>query len=147
MRWLSNSEYLLLLQKTQVQVPVPTWWFTTTPVPGDLTLSSDLCGTRHARRTLTHIQARKTLIILEEAFKQTWWHTPLIPELKGQRQGNLCEFLASLIIKKQKTKQKTKTRGGGGGGTTAMPLQKQQQCPVSHLTEAPRLLCLRPSVL
>ena len=30
-------------------------------------------------------------------FGQAWWHTPLIPALRMQRQGNLCEFEASLV--------------------------------------------------
>lgn len=28
-RWLSSKEYLLLFQRTRVQFPTPTWWFTT----------------------------------------------------------------------------------------------------------------------
>lgn len=28
-RWLSGQKHALLLQRTQVQVPEPTWWLTT----------------------------------------------------------------------------------------------------------------------
>ena len=28
-----------------------------------------------------------------------WWRTPLIPELRRQRQADLCEFEASLLYK------------------------------------------------
>jgi hypothetical protein len=51
-----GSEHLLLLQRTWVQFPASTWWFTTvlTPVEGKGCPLLTSAGTKHAGRQKTH---------------------------------------------------------------------------------------------
>ena len=42
---------------------------------------------------------RKVVKLKNKALAGQWWPTPLIPAFRRQRQGNLCEFQASLVYR------------------------------------------------
>jgi hypothetical protein len=57
-RWLSSKEHLLLLQRTQVQYPTPTWYFTTNCNSSTWGSKTLFClpwaaGTHYAQRSCT----------------------------------------------------------------------------------------------
>jgi hypothetical protein len=43
---------------------------------------------------------------LKPGVSTLWWRTPLIPGLERQRQGDLCEFEASMVYRTSSKKAK-----------------------------------------
>lgn len=92
----------MFLLRAKIQFSAPTQSFTTlvTPVPRNPTVSSGLH--RHWAGTKLHIyiyiHAGKTAFVhikYKSFFKRgecAWWHTPLIPSHRRQRQANHGEF-------------------------------------------------------
>ena len=74
---------------TPIGFPAPTKVASVTPVPGPPTTPA----------YIVHIQTSGYTLKFFKIIKRAgwWWHTPLIPAVRRQRQVDLCELEASLV--------------------------------------------------